>query len=61
MKKHWQDRQSEILPDHLGNSQCVVRAAAIEDDDAVILNWLRTCVVNPVDRSQGAFASRCAR
>jgi hypothetical protein len=24
MKNHWQDRQSKILPDHLGNSQCVV-------------------------------------
>jgi hypothetical protein len=37
MKNHWQDRQSEI---RLGNSQCVVRAAAIEDDDAEVLNWL---------------------
>jgi hypothetical protein len=42
MKNHWQDRQSEILPDHLGNSQCVVRAAAIEGDDAEVFNWLPT-------------------
>jgi hypothetical protein len=39
MKNRWQDRQSEILPDH----------TAIEDDDAEILNGYRKCVVNPVD------------
>ncbi len=58
MKNHWQDRQSEI---RLGNSQCVVRAAAIEDDDAEVLNWLPQVRCKSGRSWQGAFASRCAR
>jgi len=37
MKNHWQDRQSEILPDHTAFSTANVSSAVIEDDDAEVL------------------------
>jgi hypothetical protein len=45
-------RLSPSLKPRLSNSQCVVRAAAIEDDNAEVLNWLPQVRCKSVDHSK---------